>query len=238
MELDPALPLRTLVVDNGGYTIKAGYAMGDDEVGDGVDGGETAANAAGKNGDDDGGGDGDMPMPDVDAATEDGRGPPPNRAGTKKTSKTSVVSTSTTTTTPPAVAPGRCALIPNVIVRTRDRHVYVGNQTRGIADWHEALFRRPVEKGYVVGWEAERAVWEHSLLSSRGAGAGGGAGGRLGSAAASGEVYCTDPGETTLVLTEAPNAPAQLQRNADEMVMEEFGFGGYVRCIGGWGEGW
>ena len=40
------------------------------------------------------------------------------------------------------------------------------------------------------------------------------------------------PEETTLVLTEAPNALPVLQKNADEMVMEEWGFGGYLRCVG------
>src|ERR1700761_8151261 len=40
-----------------------------------------------------------------------------------------------------------------------------------------------------------------------------------------------DPHDTNLILTEAPNAPAALERNADEMVFEEFEFGSYYRTI-------
>ena len=42
----------------------------------------------------------------------------------------------------------------------------------------------------------------------------------------------TNPEETTLILTEAPNNLPALQKNADEMVMEEWGFGGYMRTLG------
>ncbi len=40
-----------------------------------------------------------------------------------------------------------------------------------------------------------------------------------------------DPHETNLVLTESPNAPAALQRNAGEMVFEEFEFASYYRTM-------
>ncbi|EER28360.1 Actin- protein 6 [Coccidioides posadasii str. Silveira] len=112
-----------------------------------------------------------------------------------------------------------CLMIPNALVKTRDKRVYTGPQLNThVTDWNEAAFRRPVEKGYIVNWEAQREIWDHSFFDEK--------------IPRRPEVRCTDPGDTTLILTEAPNAMAALQKNADEMVMEEWGFGGYLRCIG------
>ena len=83
-------------------------------------------------------------------------------------------------------------------------------------------FRRPVEKGYLVNWEAQKEVWDHTFLSD-------------------GELRC-DPHEARLVLTEAPNAPLSLQNNTDQMVFEEYEFRELYRCVGAplpvgdWGE--
>jgi actin-related protein 6 len=70
-----------------------------------------------------------------------------------------------------------------------------------------------VEKGYVVNWEGERAIWDFEF----------GEKGRL-----SGLV----PGDVNLVLTEAPNAPHRLQEMTDQIVFEEFGFASAYRSIG------
>lgn len=86
-----------------------------------------------------------------------------------------------------------------------------------ITDWNELTFRRPVEKGYIVNWEAQKEIWEHSFFDS---------------SSKFKDLRITDPEETTLLLTEAPNALPSLQKNADEIVMEEWGFGGYYRCVG------
>jgi actin-related protein 6 len=88
-----------------------------------------------------------------------------------------------------------------------------------VTDWNEAMFRRPLEKGYVSNWEAEREIWDQSFFDEK-------------TTARNKNTHITDPESTTLVLTEAPNALPILQRHSDEMVMEEWGFGGYVRCIG------
>src|SRR5436190_16690933 len=145
------LPAKTFIIDNGAYTMKAGYA----------------------------------PFP-----------PSP----------------SSETNIEPLAS---CLAIPNALAKTRDKRVYIGAELMThIADWNEATFRRPVEKGYVVNWEAEREIWEHSFFDEK--------------TARKGEVTCSDPDETTLLLTEAPNAMAALQKNADEIVMEEWGFGGYL----------
>lgn len=108
-----------------------------------------------------------------------------------------------------------CYIIANCLARSvRDKRTYVGSELLDECwDFGELAFRRPVEKGYVVNWEGEKAVWERSLL---------GKGSKLG----------CEPAETNLLLTEAPGAPAALQRNADEMVFEEFGFGSLWRGIG------
>lgn len=146
------LPAKTFVIDNGAYTIKAGYASG-------------------------------ILQPDEEA-----------------------LSASST--------------IPNALVKTRDNRVVIGAQiSTNVSDWNETMFRRPVEKGYIVSWEAEREIWEQSFFEEK-------------ATARNKNLRIAHPEETTLVLTEAPNALPMLQRNADEMVMEEWGFGGYARCLG------
>lgn len=122
----------------------------------------------------------------------------------------STPSTSTTTD---------CHAIPNCIARShRDKRTYIGPElSHECADFGELAFRRPVEKGYIVNWESEKAIWERSFVDRDAYGA-------LG-------LSC-EPEDTNLILTEAPNAPAQLQKNADEMVFEEFGFAGYARVLG------
>ena len=119
-----------------------------------------------------------------------------------------------------AAALPRCHVIPNVIVRSRDRKVYVGAQSEGITQWSEALFRRPVENGQVVGWEAQKEIWEQSFFDER---------------TARTDLFLKTPEETTLVLAEAPNTMPALQKNADEIIMEEWGFGGYSRVVGRYG---
>ncbi|KAL1999039.1 hypothetical protein VTN02DRAFT_5154 [Thermoascus thermophilus] len=112
-----------------------------------------------------------------------------------------------------------CVTIPNALAKTRGNRVFIGSQlSMHISDWNEATFRRPVEKGYIVNWEAQKEIWEHSFLDER--------------TARNKDVRITDPENTTLLLTEAPNGLPALQKNADEIIMEEWGFGGYLRCVG------
>ncbi|ODM21633.1 Actin-like protein arp6 [Aspergillus cristatus] len=112
-----------------------------------------------------------------------------------------------------------CNTIPNTIAKTRGNRIYIGSQLNAQpTDLNEMMFRRPVEKGYIVNWEAQKEIWEHSFFDEK--------------TVRSKEFRIASPEETTLVLTEAPNALPVLQKNADEMVMEEWGFGGYLRCVG------
>ncbi|EED18337.1 actin family protein [Talaromyces stipitatus ATCC 10500] len=112
-----------------------------------------------------------------------------------------------------------CVAISNAIAKTRDNRIFVGAQlSTHISDWNEAVFRRPVEKGYIVNWEAQKEIWEQAFFDER--------------TTRNKDVRVADPAETTLILTDTPNGLPALQRNADEMVMEEWGFGGYARIVG------
>ncbi|KAG0637802.1 actin family [Tuber brumale] len=106
-----------------------------------------------------------------------------------------------------------CITIPNCIARTRDKRVLIGQQLESCRDFGCAVFRRPVEKGYLVNWEAEKEIWDRTFLDSES------------------KLKC-DPRNTTLLLTEAPNAPSALQTNCDQMVFEEYEFSAYYRCVG------
>ncbi|KAL4890383.1 actin family [Aspergillus ambiguus] len=112
-----------------------------------------------------------------------------------------------------------CNVIPNALVKTRGNRVYIASELNThVTDGNELMFRRPVEKGYIVNWEAQKEIWEHSFFDE--------------GSVRSKDMRITNPEETTLLLTEAPNALPALQKNADEIVMEEWGFGGYYRCVG------
>lgn len=43
-----------------------------------------------------------------------------------------------------------------------------------------------------------------------------------------------DPRDTNLILTEAPNTPAALQANCDQVIFEEYEFATYSRQPGSW----
>lgn len=58
-----------------------------------------------------------------------------------------------------------CHLIPNCIARDRERKVWIGSQLENAKDFGEMAFRRPVEKGYLVNWEGEKAVWNQAFFS-------------------------------------------------------------------------
>jgi actin-related protein 6 len=112
----------------------------------------------------------------------------------------------------------RCRVIQNSLVRTRDKRTYVAGQQANISQWSEATFRRPIERGQLVNWEAEKEIWDHSFFEQK---------------TAHEDVLVREPETTTLILTEAPNTMQALQKNADEIILEEWGFGGYARVVGG-----
>lgn len=58
------------------------------------------------------------------------------------------------------------SIIPNSLARDWDKKVYIGSQLPSCKDFSEILFRRPVEKGYLVNWEAEKEIWEHEFFTA------------------------------------------------------------------------
>ncbi|KAI0389099.1 actin-domain-containing protein [Xylariaceae sp. FL0594] len=140
----PKPPSRTLVLDNGAYTIKAGFVAADEG----------------------------------DVAGED-----------------------------------KPRLIPNCISRDRNGKIYVASEISQCADFSEAVFRRPVEKGFIVNWEAQKEIWEREFFDDKA------------------PLRC-DPAETCLLLAEPANSLPTLQTNCDQMVFEEFGFASYYRGLG------
>lgn len=58
-----------------------------------------------------------------------------------------------------------CQIIPNCIVRDSDKRIWVGSQLQQCKDFRELAFRRPVDRGYLVNWESERAIWGYSFFS-------------------------------------------------------------------------
>jgi actin-related protein 6 len=152
----PSPPNRTLIIDNGGHTIKAGFSSSDIPTSSSGDPNDAQ-----------------IPTPNL---------PIPS-------------------------------IIPNCLARDRDRKVYIGSQLSKCTDYNEIVFRRPVEKGYIVNWEAQKEIWDHEFFDQKA------------------PLKC-DPSETGLILTEAANALPQLQTNCDQVVFEEFGFASYYRCPG------
>ncbi|KAI4185032.1 MAG: hypothetical protein L6R41_004376 [Letrouitia leprolyta] len=106
-----------------------------------------------------------------------------------------------------------CHVAPNCLARERNKKVWVGAEVEGCRDFGEMSFRRPVEKGYLVNWEAEKAIWDSIFFDSKS------------------KLHC-DPDDTNLVLAEAPNTPVALQTNCDQVVFEEYAFATYSRHIG------
>ena len=105
------------------------------------------------------------------------------------------------------------SIIPNCIARDRAKHSYVGSQLSKCKDFGEITFRRPVEKGYIVNWEAQREIWDYEFFSEKS------------------NLKC-DPAETGLILTEQSNNLPHLQKICDEMVFEDCGFASYLRVAG------
>lgn len=104
-------------------------------------------------------------------------------------------------------------VIPNCLARDRDRKTYIASDLAKCKDFGEIAFRRPVEKGYIVNWEAQKEIWDHEFCDNK-------------------APQKCDPSETRLVLAEQPNSLPVLQSNCDQMVFEEFGFASYYRGVG------
>ncbi|EKJ74377.1 hypothetical protein FPSE_05448 [Fusarium pseudograminearum CS3096] len=103
-------------------------------------------------------------------------------------------------------------IIPNVIARDRARKVYVASEIEKCRDFGEIQFRRPMEKGFIVNWEAQKEIWDREIFENK--------------------AFAIDPAESRLILAEPPNGLPILQANCDQIVFEEYGFESYYRGIG------
>ncbi|KAF5595274.1 beta-lactamase family [Fusarium subglutinans] len=106
--------------------------------------------------------------------------------------------------------PSEPRIIPNVIARDRTRKVYVASELEKCRDFGEIQFRRPVEKGFIVNWEAQKEIWDREIF----------------------EREELEPKDARLILAEPPNGLPILQANCDQIVFEEYGFASYYRGIG------
>lgn len=57
-----------------------------------------------------------------------------------------------------------CQLIPNSLARDRGKRVWIGAQLEKCTDFGEMTFRRPIEKGFLVNWEAEKSIWDNTFI--------------------------------------------------------------------------
>lgn len=105
----------------------------------------------------------------------------------------------------------QCVSIYNALTRARDRRFYIGNDINQCRDVSGLVFRRPIEKGQLYSWEAEKVIWDYMFDSTM-----------LGSK--------VDPQDSTLILTEAPYTLGTLSVNTDQIVLEEYEFDSYRRC--------
>ena len=57
-----------------------------------------------------------------------------------------------------------CFIIPNCLAKDRAKRLWIGGQLSKCQDFGEIAFRRPVDKGFLVNWEAEKAIWDNTFL--------------------------------------------------------------------------
>lgn len=104
-------------------------------------------------------------------------------------------------------------IVPNCIARDRSRTTYVADELQNCSDFSDLQFRRPVDRGFIVNWEAQCEIWNRQFFDDNAS------------------LRC-DPTETRLLLCEPPNNLPVLQTNCDQIVFEEYGFASYYRSNG------
>ncbi len=57
-----------------------------------------------------------------------------------------------------------CQVVPNCLAKDRAKRVWIGGQLSKCQDFGEIASRRPVEKGFLVNWEAEKAIWDNTFF--------------------------------------------------------------------------
>ncbi|KAJ7093825.1 actin-related protein Arp6 [Mycena belliarum] len=101
-------------------------------------------------------------------------------------------------------------IITNAVVRSKgDKMTYVGHELDGCKDYSALNYRLPLEKGYIVDWDAQKAIWD-GILSD--------------------EVLNVNPTDLTLLVTEPYFNLPKIQEVYDQFIFEEYEFKAYFRC--------
>ncbi|KAH9924346.1 actin-like protein Arp6 [Epithele typhae] len=98
-------------------------------------------------------------------------------------------------------------VISNAVVREKgDKATYVGHELTQCQDFTSLRFRLPFEKGFLVDWDAQKAIWD-GLLSNE-----------------------VNTSESSLLITEPYFNLPNVQDVYDQFVFEEYDFRSYYRC--------
>ncbi|KAH9991239.1 actin-like protein Arp6 [Russula vinacea] len=98
-------------------------------------------------------------------------------------------------------------IVPNAIVRSKgDKTAYFGHEFDACKDFSSLHFRLPFERGYLVDWDAQKAIWD-GIFSD--------------------QVLNIDTAETSLLITEPYFNLPNIQEVYDQFVFEEYEFQSY-----------
>ncbi|KAF7791485.1 hypothetical protein EIP86_002501 [Pleurotus ostreatoroseus] len=101
-------------------------------------------------------------------------------------------------------------VIQNAIIRSKgDKTTYFGQDFADCKDFSSLNYRLPIEKGYIVDWDAQKAIWDGLFTS---------------------EYLGVDPPDASLLMTEPYFNLPNLQEVYDQFVFEEYEFEAYFRC--------
>ncbi|EIW74652.1 actin-related protein Arp6 [Coniophora puteana RWD-64-598 SS2] len=101
-------------------------------------------------------------------------------------------------------------LVPNAVARSKgDKTTYFGHELDRCRDFSALHYRLPFEKGYLVDWDAQKAVWD-GLFSA--------------------DALGINTSESRLLITEPYFNLPNVQDVYDQFVFEEYEFRSYYRC--------
>ncbi|KAI0079499.1 actin-like protein ARP6 [Panus rudis PR-1116 ss-1] len=102
-------------------------------------------------------------------------------------------------------------LIMNAVVRSTkgEKATYVGQEIRHCRDFSSLHFRLPFEKGFIVDWDAQKAIWDDLFTP---------------------KIIGTEPTSASLLITEPYFDLPNIQDVYDQFVFEEYEFHSYFRC--------
>ncbi|KAL6303887.1 actin-like protein Arp6 [Sparassis latifolia] len=105
---------------------------------------------------------------------------------------------------------GQPRIIPNAIISSKgNKTAYFGHEFEKCQDYSSLHFHLPFEKGFLVDWDAQKAVWD-GMFSS--------------------DCLEVDTTESSLLITEPYFNLPNIQEVYDQFVFEEYEFKSYYRC--------